>query len=316
MKRILVTGAAGFLGSHLCDRLLKDGNKIIAVDNLITGSSDNIDHLNNNDNFDFIKHNIKNDLKIEKNLDEIYNLASPASPIHYQEHPIETLYAGSVGVDNLLKLAKKHDAKFLQTSTSEVYGDPKVSPQKETYWGNVNPIGPRSCYDESKRFGEALIMTYHRKHNLDTKIVRIFNTYGPRMAINDGRAIPAFCSQALEGKPLTVFGDGKQTRSFCYVDDQINGIMKLMNSDYNEPVNIGNPNEFTIKELAHIILETTNSESELSYKPLPKDDPKQRRPDISLAKDILDWEPRVNIKEGIVPTLDYFKEKLKIKSSS
>lgn len=310
MKTCVVTGGAGFLGSHLCTFLLAKGYRIIAIDNCVTGNRRNIEHLKNNPNFSFFEHDCTKPLLIEKPVDYVLNFASPASPIDYQKIPIETLFVGSYGTEHALDLAKQKNAVFLQASTSEVYGDPHVSPQPETYWGNVNSIGPRSCYDESKRFAEALTMAYHRKYKMDTKIIRIFNTYGQRMRINDGRVIPAFLSEALTGKPLTVFGDGKQTRSFCYVDDLIVGIYALLLSSEHEPVNIGNPYEFTMLELAEKIIKMTGSKSTIVFHPLPVDDPKQRRPDITRARTILHWEPKIMLEEGLERTIPWFREQL------
>lgn len=305
-KSILVTGGAGFLGSHLCDRLLANGDKVICVDNLFTGSKDNIAHLRDNPNFEFIRHDITEPLRLE--CDEIYNLACPASPVHYQFNPIKTVKTSVVGATNMLGLAKRVRAKILQASTSEVYGDPHVHPQKEEYWGNVNPIGIRSCYDEGKRCAETLFFDYHRQHNLDIKVVRIFNTYGPRMNPDDGRVVSNFIVQALKGVDITVYGKGDQTRSFCYCDDLIEVIYRMMNSrdGFLGPVNIGNPGEFTILQLAQEVIDLTGSKSKIVYEPLPQDDPMQRRPDISLAKKELDWEPQVQLKEGLKKTIQYF----------
>ncbi len=307
-KRVLITGAAGFLGSHLCDRFIKEGYHVVGMDNLITGSLDNIQHLFNLKQFEFYHHDVSKFVHVPGQLDYILHFASPASPIDYLEMPIQTLKVGSLGTHNLLGLAKEKKARFMIASTSEVYGDPNVHPQTEEYWGNVNPIGPRGVYDEAKRFQEAITMAYHTYHGLETRIVRIFNTYGPRMRLDDGRALPAFMGQALRGEDITVFGDGSQTRSFCYVDDLVEGIYRLLLSDYQFPVNIGNPAEITIKEFAEEVVALTGSNSKISYKPLPKDDPKQRRPDISKAKEILDWEPKVNRSEGLTTTLEYFKQ--------
>ncbi|MEM9479391.1 MAG: UDP-glucuronic acid decarboxylase family protein [Verrucomicrobiota bacterium] len=308
MRTVLITGGAGFLGSHLADRCLADGFRVIAMDNLITGNTRNIDHLAGNPNFRFIEHDVTSYIYVPGAIDFIFHFASPASPIDYLELPIPTLKVGSLGTHNALGLAKEKGATFLLASTSEVYGDPLIHPQKEDYWGNVNPIGPRGVYDEAKRFAEAITMAYHRYHRLDTKIVRIFNTYGPRMRLNDGRVVPAFIGQALEGRPLTVFGDGSQTRSFCYVSDLIEGIYRLAMSDMHDPVNIGNPREMTIKQFAEHILDTIETESTIDHKPLPEDDPRVRQPNISLAKEILDWEPQVEFEEGIKTTIAYFKE--------
>lgn len=309
-KRILITGGAGFLGSHLCDRYLSEGYEVICMDNLITGNADNIAHLMGNDNFQFIKHDVTNYIHVNGDLDLILHFASPASPIDYLKMPIQTLKVGSLGTHKALGLAKAKNARFLLASTSEVYGDPLTHPQKETYWGNVNPIGDRGVYDEAKRFAEAMTMAYHRYHGVETRIVRIFNTYGSRMRLHDGRALPTFMRQALNGNPLTVYGDGSQTRSFTYVDDLIEGIWRLSQSDYTDPVNIGNPQEITILEFAKEIIELTGSESEITFEDLPKDDPKVRQPDISLAKEVLDWEPRFDRKEGLGKTLDYFRDKV------
>lgn len=305
---VLVAGGAGFLGSHFCDLLIKKGNTVYCVDNLLTGKKENIKHLLNNKNFKFKKADIIKKFSIKEKFDTIIHFASIASPVHYNIHKIETLLVGSYGTHNLLELARKNKAKFLFASTSEVYGNPVVTPQKETYWGNVNPIGARSMYDESKRFSEALIMNYHRVYNLDTKIVRIFNTYGPGMNVNDGRVVPQFIYQALHNKPVTVFGLGKQTRSLCFVSDLISGIYKLLMSKENLPVNIGNPNELTVKEIAEIIIKLTDSKSKIVYKSLPGDDPKRRRPDITKAKQILKWQPKVELEKGLLKTIEYFKE--------
>jgi dTDP-glucose 4,6-dehydratase len=308
----VVTGGAGFLGSHLVDRLLVEGHRVIAIDNLITGNTANIGHLAGNENFHFIKHNVSNFIFLpDEKLDYVFHFASPASPIDYLELPIPTLKVGALGTHNTLGLAKDKKASFILASTSECYGDPLVHPQKEDYWGNVNPIGPRGVYDEAKRFAEAMTMAYHRYHKVDTKIVRIFNTYGPRMRLRDGRVVPAFIGQALAGKSLTVFGDGSQTRSFCYVSDLIDGIFRLAMSDFHEPVNIGNPREMTIKKFAEEIIRFTGARSTIKYKPLPVDDPKVRQPDISRAKKILGWEPRVQFEEGITKTIEYFRNALK-----
>ena len=308
----VVTGGAGFLGSHLTDRLLKEGHRVIAIDNLITGNPANIGHLAGNPDFQFIKHNVSNFIFLpEEKLDYVFHFASPASPIDYLELPIPTLKVGALGTHNTLGLAKDKGAAFILASTSECYGDPLVHPQKEDYWGNVNPIGPRGVYDEAKRFAEAMTMAYHRYHKVDTRIVRIFNTYGPRMRLRDGRVVPAFIGQALAGKPLTVFGDGSQTRSFCYVSDLIDGIFRLAMSDFHEPVNIGNPREMTIKQFGEEIIRITGARSTIDYKPLPVDDPKVRQPDISRAKKVLSWEPKVQFEEGIKKTIEYFRESLK-----
>ena len=309
MPRTLVTGGAGFLGSHLCEYLLDKGHEVICMDNLITGSKQNISGIKSG-NFRFVNHNVSEFIKLDGDLDYILHFASPASPIDYLELPIQTLKVGALGTHNALGLAKAKKAVFLLASTSEVYGDPLVHPQPEEYWGNVNPIGPRGVYDEAKRFAEAITMAYHRVHGINTKIVRIFNTYGPRMRINDGRAIPNFLTQALTGKDLTVYGNGSQTRSFCFVSDLIEGICRLLISEQNEPVNIGNPNEMTIQNLADKILQATGSKSKIVQVPLPEDDPKTRQPNITLAKILLNWEPKVSLDEGLEPTLKYFKEQL------
>ena len=305
----LVTGGAGFLGSHLCDRLLAAGHRVIAMDNLVTGNTDNIAHLAGNLNFTYIRHNVTHYIYLAGPIDYVFHFASPASPIDYLDLPIQTLKVGSLGTLNCLGLAKAKAARFLLASTSECYGDPLQHPQTEDYWGNVNPIGPRGVYDEAKRFAEAITMAYHRFHKVDTRIVRIFNTYGPRMRLKDGRAVPAFISQALHGQPLTVFGDGSQTRSFCFVSDLIEGIYRLSQSDYHEPVNIGNPAEFTILEFAKLVLKFTDSPSGIVFKPLPQDDPKQRRPDITRARQLLGWEPKVDLETGLRQTIDYFRGK-------
>jgi dTDP-glucose 4,6-dehydratase len=313
-KTAVVTGAAGFLGSHLSDLLLAKGYKVIGLDNLITGNVRNIEHLAGNADFEFIKHDVTKFIFLPGKVDLIFHFASPASPIDYLQIPIQTLKVSSLGTHNALGLAKEKGATFLIASTSECYGDPLEHPQKETYWGNVNPIGPRGCYDEAKRFAEAITMAYHRFHKLDTKIVRIFNTYGPRMRLDDGRVVPAFIGQALQGRPLTLFGDGSQTRSFCYVSDLLDGIYRLSQSDYHEPVNIGNPAEMTVLEFAKRIQAITGCTSPIECKPLPTDDPKQRRPDISLAKKLLGWEPKVTFDEGIPQTIAYFRNFLSINS--
>jgi len=309
-KRILITGGAGFIGSHLCERLLEEGNEVICVDNFFTGSKENIKHLLGNPYFEVLRHDITFPLYVE--VDEIYNLACPASPIHYQFDPVQTTKTSVMGAINMLGLAKRLKIRILQASTSEVYGDPTVHPQKEDYWGNVNPIGPRACYDEGKRCAETLFFDYHRQHNLDIKVVRIFNTYGPRMLPNDGRVVSNFIVQALKGEDITVYGDGSQTRSFCYIDDMVDGIIKMMNSPkgFTGPVNLGNPEEFTILELAEMILKLTKSKSKIVFKPLPQDDPKQRQPDITLAKSQLNWEPKVNLEDGLKETISYFKKEL------
>jgi dTDP-glucose 4,6-dehydratase len=306
-KRILITGAAGFLGSHLCDRFIADGYRVVAMDNLITGRLKNIEHLFKNENFEFYNHDVSKFIHVSGHLDYILHFASPASPIDYLKIPIQTLKVGSLGIHNCLGLAKAKGAKVLIASTSEVYGDPTVHPQNEDYWGNVNPVGPRGVYDEAKRFQEAITMAYHNFHGIETRIVRIFNTYGPRMRLNDGRVLPAFIGQALRGEDLTIFGDGSQTRSFCYVDDLIEGIVRLLHSNYVFPVNIGNPDEITISDFAEEIIKLTGTNQKVVYKELPVDDPKQRQPDITRAKNLLNWEPKVNRAEGLKITYDYFK---------
>lgn len=306
-KRVLITGAAGFLGSHLCDRFIKEGMQVVAMDNLITGDLKNIEHLFKLPQFEFYHHDVSKFIHVPGNIDYIMHFASPASPIDYLKIPIQTLKVSSLGTHNVLGLARVKKARVLVASTSEVYGDPHVHPQTEEYWGNVNPVGPRGCYDEAKRFMEALTMAYHETHGLETRIVRIFNTYGPRMRLNDGRVLPAFIGQALRGEDLTMFGDGSQTRSFCYVDDLVDGIYRLLMSDYHLPVNIGNPSEITIKEFGEEILKLTGANQKLVSLPLPKDDPKQRRPDITKAKQILGWEPKVSRAEGLKITYEYFK---------
>jgi dTDP-glucose 4,6-dehydratase len=310
-KRVLVTGAAGFLGSHLCDRFIAEGYHVIGMDNLITGNLDNIQHLFKLPEFEFYHHDVSKFVHVPGKLDYIMHFASPASPIDYLEMPIQTLKVGSLGIHNLLGLAKEKGARVLIASTSEVYGDPLVHPQTEEYWGNVNPIGPRGVYDEAKRFQEAITMAYHTYHGLETRMVRIFNTYGPRMRLDDGRVLPSFMGQALRGEDLTVFGDGSQTRSFCYVDDLVDGIYRLLLSDYAYPVNIGNPAEITIKQFGEEILKLIDTKSKLIYKPLPKDDPKQRQPNITKAREILGWEPKVDRHEGLKITLKYFEDKVK-----
>lgn len=306
-KNIVITGGAGFLGSHLCDRFIGEGLRVYCVDNLKTGSMKNIRHLSRDKNFEFIRHDVSRPFRITGKVDFIMHFASPASPVDYLLYPIPTLKVGSLGAHNTLGLAKVKKARYMIASTSEVYGDPLEHPQKETYWGHVNPIGPRGCYDEAKRFQEAITMAYHRYHNIDTRIVRIFNTYGPRMRINDGRVVPNFIYQALHNKPLTVYGKGNQTRSFCYYTDLIEGIVRLLFSEYNGPVNIGNPSEFTILEFAQMVLKQADTKSRIIYKPLPTDDPKQRRPDISLAKKILRWKPVVSLEEGLKETIAWFE---------
>jgi UDP-glucuronate decarboxylase len=312
MKRILITGGAGFLGSHLCERLLREGNEIICLDNFFTGDKNNIAHLISLPNFELIRHDIINPIYLE--VDEIYNLACPASPVHYQFNPIKTIKTNVMGVINVLGIAKRTKAKVLQASTSEIYGDPEVHPQNESYWGKVNPIGIRSCYDEGKRAAECLMMDYRRQNSVNTKIVRIFNTYGPRMAINDGRVVSNFIIQALQGKNITIYGDGTHTRSFCFVDDLVDGLIRMMNSsdEFYGPVNIGNPAEFTILQLAQIIIRLTNSTSMIEFQPLPADDPVQRKPDITLAREKIAWSPKVELEEGLLNTIKYFRDVLKI----
>ena len=309
-KRILVTGGAGFLGSHLCDRLVTEGHEVICLDNFFSGSKRNIEHLLGNPHFELMRHDLVQPAFLE--VDEIYNLACPASPIHYQHNPVKTVKTNVMGAINMLGLAKRVRAKILQASTSEIYGDPKIHPQKEDYWGNVNTIGPRSCYDEGKRCAETLFFDYHRQNNVNIRVVRIFNTYGPRMHPNDGRVISNFIVQALTNKDITVFGDGSQTRSFCYVDDLIEGLIRMMNGpdDFVGPVNLGNPGEFSVLTLAELIIKLTDSQSKIVFKPLPEDDPLQRQPEITLAKEQLDWEPTVDLKEGLMKTIEYFRETL------
>jgi dTDP-glucose 4,6-dehydratase len=309
MSRIVITGAAGFIGSHLSETLLDRGHSVIGIDNLLTGDTANIAHLAGRD-FTFIKHDVTNYINVEGPVDVVLHWASPASPIDYLELPIPTLKVGALGTHKALGLAKAKNARFVIASTSEVYGDPLEHPQKETYWGNVNPIGPRGVYDEAKRFAEAMTTAYHRYHGLDAKIVRIFNTYGPRMRLRDGRAVPAFMSQALTGEDVTIFGTGQQTRSFCYVTDLVDGIIRLMESNINDPVNIGNPQEMTIEEIARMIIKLTGSKSRLVYRPLPEDDPKVRQPDITRARTLLGWEPKVGLEEGLTRTLEYFRTKV------
>ena len=309
MPRVVITGAAGFIGSHLSEALLDKGCSVVGIDNLLTGDIANIAHLANRD-FQFIKHDVTNYIYVEGPVDAVLHWASPASPIDYLELPIPTLKVGALGTHKALGLAKAKNARFVIASTSEVYGDPLEHPQKETYWGNVNPIGPRGVYDEAKRFAEAMTTAYHRYHGVDTKIVRIFNTYGPRMRLSDGRAVPAFMSQALHGEDVTIFGNGQQTRSFCYVSDLVDGIIRLMESDVNDPVNIGNPHEMTIEEIARTIIRLTGSKSKLVYRPLPEDDPKVRQPDITRARTLLGWEPKVALEDGLMRTLEYFRTKV------
>ncbi len=311
MKKILITGGAGFLGSHLCERLLNEGQDVLCLDNFFTGSKHNISHLSGHPHFELIRHDITNPIYLE--VDEIYNLACPASPVHYQSNPIKTIKTNVMGAINVLGIAKRTRAKILQASTSEVYGDPEVHPQKETYWGRVNPIGIRSCYDEGKRAAECLMMDYRRQNAVNTKIVRIFNTYGPRMAVNDGRVVSNFIIQALQGKDITIYGSGSQTRSFCYCDDLIDGMIRMMNApdDVYGPINLGNPGEFTILELAELIITMTKSKSRLDFQPLPADDPTQRKPDITLAEEKLGWQPKIALEQGLVSTVAHFREALK-----
>jgi dTDP-glucose 4,6-dehydratase len=305
--RVLVTGAAGFLGSHLCDRFLRDGHHVVGIDNFITGNPDNIAHLAGNERFEFIRHNVSTYTYVSGDLEGVLHFASPASPIDYLEHPIATLKVGALGTHNALGLAKAKGARFFLASTSEVYGDPLEHPQTEAYWGNVNPIGPRGVYDEAKRFAEAMTMAYHRAHDVDTRIVRIFNTYGPRMRPNDGRVVSNFIVQAIRGEPLTIYGDGRQTRSFCYVDDEIEGIYQLFLRGDASPTNIGNPNEFTVSQLAELVLELSGSKSPIEYHELPVDDPKVRQPDISRARAMLGWEPGISLRDGVSRTIAYFR---------
>jgi dTDP-glucose 4,6-dehydratase len=305
--RVVVTGGAGFLGSHLCESLLARGEEVVAIDNLLTGSTANIEHLFGDERFVFQHHNVSNFVHVPGRVDAILHFASPASPKDYLELPIQTLKVGSLGTHNLLGLAKDKGARFLLASTSEVYGDPQVHPQVESYWGHVNPVGPRGVYDEAKRFAEALTMAYHRYHGVDVRIIRIFNTYGPRMRPNDGRVVSNFLVQALEGKPITIYGDGSQTRSFCYVEDEVRGILALLDGDLVGPVNIGNPNEFTVAQLAELVIDVTGSSSEVVHEPLPEDDPTQRRPDITLAREHLGWEPRIELREGLARTAEWLR---------
>ena len=311
MERILVTGGAGFIGSHLCEHLISDGHEVICLDNLFTGNKNNIQHLLTNPRFQFVEHDITEPFSID--INQIYNLACPASPPHYQYDPIKTMKTSVLGIINMLELAKANNAKLLQASTSEVYGDPHIHPQVETYWGNVNPIGIRSCYDEGKRAAETLMMDYHRQHNVDIRIIRIFNTYGENMDINDGRVVSNFIVQALKGEDITIYGDGSQTRSFCYVSDLVEGLISMMNNktSFIGPVNLGNPCEFTIKEFAELVINKTNSNSQITYKELPSDDPCKRKPDITLAKKVLNWAPQTNIEMGLENTIKYFSEKIK-----
>ena len=308
--RAVVTGGAGFIGSHVCDYLLEKGYSVVCIDNQITGTRDNITHMLDNDRFEFVEQSVTEYISIEGDVDAVLHLASPASPVDYLKLPIPTLKVGALGTLNALGLAKKKKARFLLTSTSEVYGDPQVHPQREDYWGHVNPVGPRGVYDEAKRFAEALTMAYYRAHNVDTRIARIFNTYGPRMLLNDGRALPAFMSQVLRGEDITVFGDGTQTRSFCYVSDLVDGLYKLLMSNEHEPVNLGNPSEITVLQLAKEIMALASSRSKIVFKPLPQDDPRVRRPDISKAKKVLGWEPKIGRQEGLMKTLEYFARKI------
>ena len=310
MPRTLITGGAGFLGSHLCDRFVAEGHEVVCMDNLITGNPDNIAHLMGHDRFEFVKHDVSDFVYVAGPVDNVLHFASPASPIDYLKLPIQTLKVGSLGTHNTLGLAKAKGARYLIASTSEVYGDPQVHPQPETYWGHVNPVGSRGVYDEAKRFAEAMTMAYHRYHGVDTRILRIFNTYGPRMRLDDGRALPAFMGQALRGEPITVFGDGSQTRSFQYVDDLVEGIWRLLHSGETDPVNVGNPEEVTIKEFAEEVVALTGSDSTITYQDLPADDPKVRQPDITRAREILDWEPRVDRADGLQRTLDYFRQRV------
>ena len=308
--RVLITGAAGFLGSNLVDRFLRDGHQVVGLDNFITGNPDNIAHLTGNDQFEFVRHNISTYTYVAGQLDGVLHFASPASPVDYLEHPIATLKVGALGTHNALGLAKAKGARFFLASTSEVYGDPQVHPQPESYWGHVNPVGPRGCYDEAKRFAEAMTMAYHRYHGVDTRIVRIFNTYGPRMRPRDGRVVSNFIVQAISGEPLTIYGDGSQTRSFCYVSDEVEGIYRLFMNGDSEPTNIGNPNEFTVRQLAELVVELTGTKSQIVSRPLPTDDPKVRQPDITRARTMLGWEPEVALKDGVQRTIEYFRKVL------
>ena len=308
--RVLITGAAGFLGSHLADRFLSDGHSVVGLDNFITGNPDNIAHLTGNERFEFVRHNVSTYTYVAGPLDGVLHFASPASPVDYLEHPIATLKVGALGTHNALGLAKAKGARFFLASTSEVYGDPLVHPQPESYWGNVNPIGPRGVYDEAKRFAEAMTMAYHRYHGVDTRIVRIFNTYGPRMRPRDGRVVSNFIVQALTGEPLTIYGDGNQTRSFCFVADEVEGIYRLFMNGDSEPTNIGNPNEFTVRQLAELVVELTGTRSQIVSRPLPTDDPKVRKPDITRARTMLGWEPQIALREGVLRTIDYFRKVL------
>jgi dTDP-glucose 4,6-dehydratase len=310
LKRVLITGGAGFIGSHLCDSLIERGDRVICVDNLLTGSADNVAHLMGRPKFTFINLDVTNYIHVAEPIDAILHFASPASPIDYMELPIQTLKVGSLGTHKALGLAKAKKARFLLASTSEVYGDPLIHPQEESYWGNVNPIGPRGVYDEAKRFAEAITMAYHRYHGVDAKIVRIFNTYGPRMRIRDGRAVPNFIAQALKNEDVTIYGSGKQTRSFCYISDLVTGILALMQSSVNEPVNIGNPQELSIADMAHLIIKMTGSSSRVVFQPLPVDDPQVRKPDITRARTLLKWEPKVSLDEGLTSTIAYFRQKM------
>jgi dTDP-glucose 4,6-dehydratase len=305
--RILITGAAGFLGSHLCDRFIAEGHSVVGIDNFITGRPENVAHLASNARFTFIEHDVSTYTLVDGAIDGVLHFASPASPIDYLKFPIQTLKVGALGTHNALGIAKAKGARFLLASTSEVYGDPLEHPQRETYWGNVNPIGPRGVYDEAKRFAEAMTMAYHRTHGVDTRIIRIFNTYGPRMRAADGRVVSNFIVQALRGEPLTIYGDGSQSRSFCYVEDEVDGTLRLFMSGEHDPVNIGNPNEFTVRQLAEMVIETTGSNSTIEIHPLPVDDPKVRRPDITRARTLLGWEPRIQIRDGLVRTVEYFR---------